>query len=202
MPWPPEPRGATGEPGPRMSEGGAPMHALRLSLAGTVLLALLGGLGGVVVAQADEEVHHGPFFAEFDDVSMSDPVWEAGPGFGRTSDWEVVYEDVVATDPRLSGTWTVILNGHGMGSFDDPDRFGVYTGTARLENEGGAWVGEVLNFNSEPYERVRMVVEGEGAYAGWTAIIDQADQEWSGFRGVVFAFGLPPLPDPVEVPAE
>ena len=178
------------------------MRTLRSWLAGAITVALLGIAGGTVLAQGDEQAHRGPFFAEFDDVSMNDAVWEPGPGFGRLFDQQIVFEDVVATDPRLSGTWTVIQNGQGMGEFGDPDRHGVYTGTARLENEDGAWVGEVLSFNSEPYERLRLIVEGEGAYAGWTAIIDQADQEWSGFRGVVFDFGMPPLPDPVEPPVE
>jgi hypothetical protein len=129
-------------------------------------------------------------------------VWESGPGFGRLNDWEVVFEDVVATDARLSGTWTVVLNGHGFGQPGTPEAFGVYTGTARLENEDGAWVGEVVSFNSEPYERIRLIVEGEGSHAGWHAIIDQSDEEWSGFRGVVFGGGLPPMPDPIEPSAE
>lgn len=175
------------------------MHTLRLSLVGTVILALLGGAVAMVAAQGDEATGgYGPFFAEFADVSMSETVWEPGPGYGRLTGWEVVYEDVVATDPRLSGTWTVVLNGHGFGGPEDPNSLGVYVGTARLENDDGVWLGEVLNFNSEPYERTRLVVEGEAAYAGWNAIIDQADQAWSGFRGVIFRGGLPPMPEPVQ----
>ena len=96
----------------------------------------------------------------------------------------------------------MVLNGHGFGEPGTPESFSVYTGTARLETEAGAWVGDVVSLASEPYERIRLIVEGEGAYAGWTAIIDQADQEWSGFRGVVFDGGLPPMPEPVEPSAE
>ena len=174
------------------------MRTLRLGLLSAVILTLPVGLGPTVVAQTDEEAYRGPFFAEFADVSMSDQVWEPGPGHGRLTDWDVVFEDVVATDPRLSGTWTVVLNGHGFGEFGSPETFSVYTGTARLVTEGGAWVGDVVNLASEPYERIRLIVEGEGAYAGWTAIIDQADQDWTGFHGVVFDFGMPPMPDAIE----
>lgn len=108
----------------------------------------------------------------------------------------------MATDTRLSGTWTVVLNGHGFGEPGTPESFSVYTGTAPLENDGGAWVGDVVDFHSEPYERIRLIVEGEDACAGWTAIIDQTDQDWSGFRGIVFDGGLPPMPEAVEPPVE
>jgi hypothetical protein len=178
------------------------MSRLRTWFAGAVALTLVGATTAGVAAQTDEQADRGPFFAEFDDVSMGDMSWEPGPGFGQLTEWEVVYEDVSATDPRLSGTWTVVMNAHGFGEPGTPESFSVYTGTARLENEEGAWVGEVVNFASEPYERLRLIVEGEDAYTGWTAIIDQADQEWSGFRGVVFDSGLPPMPEPVAPLAE
>jgi hypothetical protein len=116
-----------------------------------------------------------------------------GPGYGTMYDWQMVIE-AAATDPRFSGTWTLVQNVHGFGEPGAPDTFSVSTGTALLENEDGTWVGELENFSSGPRERLSLVVEGEGAYAGLTAIIDLADREWNEFQGVVFDGGLPPMP--------
>ena len=58
-----------------------------------------------------------------------------------------------------------------------------------------------MNFNSAPYEHMRLVVEGEGGYAGLTAIIDQA-AEFGEFQGIVFEYGLPLMPEPLELPTE
>ncbi len=93
----------------------------------------------------------------------------------------------------------MVQNGHGFGQPGTPEAFGVYIGTARLQNVEGAWVGEVVNVTSAPYEHMRLVVEGEGGYAGLTAIIDQA-AEFGEFQGLVFEHGLPAMPDPVEPP--
>lgn len=50
-------------------------------------------------------------------------------------------------------------------------------------------------------ERMRSVVEGEGGYAGLTAIIDQA-AEFAEFQGIVLEYGLPLTPDPIGPSAE
>jgi hypothetical protein len=115
-------------------------------------------------------------------------------------DWRMVIE-AESTDPRLSGTWTLLMNNHGYGEAGTPDSIMITTGAARLENEGGAWVGEVQNFHSQPHESLSLVVEGEGDYAGYGAMLELADREWEGFKGVVFEGGLPPMPEPVETSA-
>jgi hypothetical protein len=177
------------------------MRTLRLSLAGTVILTLLGGTGSAALAQEGEDqvVDRGPFSASMVDIiDVGDMVWLPGPPFGVLSDWSMAL-DMEATDPRFVGTWTMVMNGHGFGEPDDPDSFSVYSGTARLENADGVWVGEVENSHSRPYERMRLVVEGQDAYDGLTAIIDQAEtEEFGEFQGVVFDGGLPPMPAPVE----
>lgn len=179
------------------------MRTLRSFLTVTVMLALLGGAGNAVLAQADEggQADRGPFSASIVDfLEIGDMNWVPGPPHGRLDDWRMVL-DVEATDPRLSGTWTMVQSGHGFGEPGTPEAFGVYVGTVRLRNEDGVWVGEVLNFNSDPYERMRLVVEGEDGYAGLTAIIDQG-AEFGEFQGIVFDYGLPQKPDPVEPSAE
>lgn len=175
------------------------MRALRLSLVGAVILMLIGSVGGTTLGQAEDgqTTASGPFSAStVDYLAVDDMNWVPGPPYGHLDDWGLVL-DVDASDPRFSGTWTMVQNGHGFGEPGTAESFSVYTGRARLENDGGTWTGTIENFRSEAYERMRLVVEGEGGYAGYAAIIDQAE-EFGEFQGIVFEGGLPTMPDPIE----
>jgi hypothetical protein len=190
------------------------MRTLRLCLAGTVILLLLGGLGGTVLAQEDEE--NGGFTLKF--VEGTD-TWEDGTrqreeGFdevtGRT--WTTVID---ASDPRLSGTWTYVTN---CREFGVPGSV-VCVGSVRVENEGGTWLGTTQQSGASLYPAPHWawwtVLEGQGDYAGLTAISDY-DEEKMGEGdiirklgegdidgvGSIFDFGMPPMPDPIEPSTE
>jgi hypothetical protein len=159
------------------------MRTLRLSLVGTVILALVAGLGGATVAQEDAQGNTG--FTKKD--------VECSP------DWMVC--QVEATDPRLSGTWTRVENCEENVS----PRFEVCTGSVRVENEGGTWLGRswLSAAITPPHFVAWFVLEGQGDYAGWTAYM-YWDEEKHGQDpdvnnvGTIFDFELP-FP---ELPAE
>jgi len=78
------------------------MRTLRLSLTGTVILALLGGSGGVVVAQESEEVA----FPTGTFVSVENPSWRYdwyadGTGSGRSYDVRASWSFTYATNGDL-----------------------------------------------------------------------------------------------------
>jgi hypothetical protein len=114
------------------------MRTLRLLVSGTVVLVLLGGLAGVVVAQ-DEPVDpmapaavtgtvgFGP------DISFGTKTSDAG--VDRTEGWEaILYWD--ASDPRLDGQ--VTLTGNRL----EVPQESTYVGAATivLVNDDGRWV--------------------------------------------------------------
>ena len=180
------------------------MRTLRLSLIGTVTLTLLAGLGSVVLAQEED---NGGFTLKFvaGTDTWKDGTFERAEGFDEvTGRGETM--DMEASDPRLSGTWTKVVNCREGG----PPLFMVCVGSVRVENEGGTWLGTKQESGATfghpgPHWAHWTVLEGEGEYTGLTAIVDY-DEERMGEGdingvGVIFDFGMPPMPDPIE-PAE
>ena len=155
---------------------------LRLSLAGTVLLALLGGLGGAAIAQEES-------------AAAIDP---KAPGFFMVT--EDNGDSIVASDPRFSGT---LVEGE-FGSIDiDPvHNQSVYWGEVRIENDEGAWQGWTSGFSwgdTPPWHEQAWYV-GEGAYEGLTAVgVGQwcpgGDDSW---YGIIFEGEVPRLQPPSE----
>ena len=151
---------------PETSEGGNLMRTLRLSLVGTVILMLLGGLSGAVVAQSETLA----------------PV-EAVHATGSTSASEIPLP-TITTLPN--GATRITVNGHWVLTMDDPRFSGTETfihtedhygetvgpvfGTTRLENEGGAWLGQyrgvILPDGSATYVGTYV---GVGGYEGLSA---------------------------------
>ena len=185
------------------------MRTLRLSLAGTVILALLGGLSSLALAQSAEEDNGG--FA----LKVVEDAWEDGTvqpeeGFDEVTG-HTATTVVEASDPRLSGTWTEVINCREGG----PPLFMVCVASVRVENEGGTWLGTTQqsgdSLHPAPHWAWWTVLEGQGDYAGLTAISDY-DEEKMGEGdiirklgegdingvGVIFDFGMPPMPDPIE----
>ena len=190
-----EERRATGEPGP--PEGGREMRMMRLSLAGTIVLALLGGLAGAALAQSE-----------------NGPVHVTGTIDGRqTESGESVLTDeafqhreqtyvgsLEMSDPRLSGeqwsTWNYDefrpLGSTGMVA---AGRFGV-------ENDEGSWTG---TFSGVEYpDATKTLVQGwlvgQGAYDGLSAYLSYVLPH-SGtmtVEGMIFSGIVPPLPEPAE----
>jgi hypothetical protein len=146
------------------------------------MLALLGGLGGVVVAQDEEAAP-----AEL----------PTGP-----AQFTIVEDDglnVVATDPRMSGEW---VEGdwvtHSMSPTGE-----VYTIPLHIENEAGVWQGTSAGHQVgyESWEQVWLV--GEGAYDGLSAVFvthwDYSSSPKKGEQnGLIFEGDVPHLGLPAE----
>ena len=183
------------------------MRTLRLSLVGTVILVLGGGLGGAVAAQDEQAAEdNGGFTLKFVGTgTWTDGTMQSQEGFDEVTG-NASTGVIEASDPRLSGTWTEVFNCREGG----PPLFMVCVGRVRVENEGGTWLGTKQESGATfghpgPHWAHWTVLEGQGEYTGLTAIVDY-DEERMGEGdingvGVIFDFGMPPMPDPIE-PAE
>jgi len=154
------------------------MRTVRLSLTGVVALALVGGLGGAVVAQnAESEIlaaaEQGVVFStgtsslvDYVDVGVEE-TGEDGIARYRGLIASTVHE---STDPRLSGPATLVWNRDAYAGYDGPE-----WGTIRSENDEGAWQGTYSAFmfpddEVEWYVAYIMVSEGEGGYEGLVSV--------------------------------
>ena len=175
------------------------MRALRLSLAGTVILMLLGGLGSAVVAQDGSEASESDGSGV---LSFTKPYlgWTEVPTVDfdearRTSRGTVLEGPIDSGDPRLSGTLRATRNSD---IYIDSQGH-VAVGIVGIDNEDGAWRGTSLGY-STPYadspSYQQYVLTGEGAYAGLSAILLLMDNGIDlEVEGMVFPGDLPPMPD-------
>ena len=110
--------------------------------------------------------------------------------------------DVTADDPRMAGTMTQVQNVH-FATSPEPDEgdVGITNGTARIDNEAGAWVGTWTAFGAQPGGEEWYILEGEGSYEGLTTVFRYHGED-SSLEGVILAAELPALPDPVAPPTE
>jgi hypothetical protein len=113
----------------------------------------------------------------------------------------IAYGEVEADDPRMVGKWAQVNNVH-FAESREPDEgdVGILNGTARIDNDAGAWVGTFTAFGGQPGAGEWYVMEGEGAYEGLITIFVFHPSDGS-FEGVILPSALPPLPDPAP-PAE
>ena len=164
----------------RESRGGGIMRTLRLSLVGTVMLALLGGLGVVAVAQEEGTE---PTGVVINIVAMSDP------GV-RPATWTFQ-----ASDPRLSGTATVAF------TIEDYPGATLEALALRVVNDEGSWVGTGRGIASQSYGDMQTyILSGEGTYEGLSAFLSvDIAREPGVIKGMVIEGELPPFPEP---PAE
>jgi hypothetical protein len=186
------------------------MRTLRLSLAGMVILALIGGLGGVVVAQdGDEPATTATYVTgqQTDAREVAGGTYSGADGIDRNRD--AVFVDTIEwSDPRLpSSMWiSENLDMHALG--DDREAW-AWAGTIRLEDEVGAWtgleygMGEWVGDGLALRPRV-MMLTGEGAYEGLSAMLqrrwDPDDPTYHAtVEGYIFEDQLPPMPEPVTV---
>ena len=180
------------------------MRTLRLSLAGTVICTLLGGVGGAVLAQDEEADLMAPATVtgsvsysgghQAGEISRVDGAVRQS-GMVSTHVWE-------ASDPRLSGREAYTK------TFDHyPPGFGVDATSRVLENDTGRWVGtgvglERVSIADMPLLRTATVIlHVEDAYEGLTAylLLDEGTSGSATFAGVIFPGEMPPFP---EMPAE
>ena len=193
------------------------MRTLRLSLAGTVILALLGGLGGVVVAQEEESAPFAPVTGTVVEQSgytsgARASAEEVGPG--THAQWEedgVLYEQghlyeqrVSWSDPRLPAEHWVRMGLAGFGS-DDPATGVMTVQTSHLlEGADGSWRGNGRVIEDADGRSSHYVLTGEGAYEGLYALLQgtpgvdaHGPLDYS-YEGYIFEGELLPFPDPVE----
>jgi hypothetical protein len=186
------------------------MRTLRLSLAGTVVLALLCGLGGAVVAQEEdawfgdwlEPTEEGTFGYYGPDLTKcvldkSERESVAGPmdalGISGKEVLNLLFTcEVVFSDPRLSGTQTTRFNEHCFAKGGC-----VNWGTMDIVGADGAWSGW-FNGIEDPTGQtdLHIVLTGSEAYEGLTNIRHANGGFGSALTqtGVIYNSDPPPVP--------
>ena len=174
------------------------MRTVRLSLVGTVILSLVGGLGSVVMAQSEPEVATGPEHAwvtlvsEDCDFAGQD---SSGEGDGFTWYHGGTYTcDLVFSDPRVSGTLTGVYSDNCFGAAGLPC---VFWDSEEITGPEGTWTGGVWGTvqAGEPQATSLKVFTGSGAYEGLTFLLHGVgvlgEQD---FYGLIYEGNLPPMP--------
>jgi len=174
------------------------MRTLRLSLAGTVIMVLLGGLGGAVLAQAEDESASQPL-SEFTgrmecyNLSMGtlEDVVVASTNEGdfirrewRGPSLSIAVREI--SDPRLDGSMSLWFNSDEylidgdetpwQLSDVEPEEWpqGVMAVTMRLRNADGSWQGSPYAnwYVNGDHSTITAVLTGGGAYEGQTALME------------------------------
>ena len=177
------------------------MRTLRLSVAGTVVLMMLGNLSASVVAQDQEQT------ATHVTGRVISGEW--GEATSETADGSVQHmygmqavREVEWSDPRLPSTMTSLMNLDAH--WREADAILPWASTHRLDGPDGAWTVTERGFMEADGSFGLLVLTGEGAYDGLTAMLvdisleaPEPDDEtiWEGY---IFEGGLPPMPDPIE----
>ena len=184
------------------------MRAIKTTTISILALGLLAGSAAGVAAQ-DEEAADPMVQAA---VTGAVEGWhEVSPGtttsdaeVSRTEGWQIINR-WIASDPRLSGEETVTAH---WDRYLSPDisvpQVGVGATTRVLVNDDGRWVGQsgiAVEMGSDNDQMDIVVMRGEGAYEGLTAVIvmEQESVDHAPFVGAIFPGEIPPAP---ELPAE
>jgi hypothetical protein len=190
------------------------MRTLRLAMVGMVILALLGALGGAVLAQSDEE-----------DMAADLPVVVTGSEScgGRTSGQTTQapngaesHRDLVGlctntmSDPRVSGTYTNTFNSQCYSpSSVYPSEDCVFWGTHVLEGEDGGWdctFSGTEDPSGQNWGIVHAICPGTGGYEGMTYVYQHAFGgaedigNGTSYHGIIYEG--PPPGEPWPMPAE
>jgi hypothetical protein len=189
------------------------MRTLRLSLVATVILMLLGGLSGAVVAQSPSPLAQGdedaPVWVKLltrGDLRIegSPSSFEPGAGFAKTvRDIPVGWDNSTYSDPRLDGSQHFLYN-------EDCSEDGICVswGTVEIAGpEGTTWTGWVHEIDDADTDGVddtswHLVLTGTGPYEGLTAILFSLGvwEQFPNEYGVIYR-GDPPevISDPVTI---
>ncbi len=195
------------------------MRTLRLSLAGTAILALLGGLSVAVVAQSEEvstpTVVTGNETCTF--VRAGTVIEHTGEVY-RERDYVMECEDTMS-DPRVTGTYTNVSN---FDYYVLQDESFVW-GTHVLEGPTGGWecsYAGTSNPSGANDGLVFAVCPGSGDYGGLTyvfqhvynnppddsppdaTVLDGDFGDGTSLFGLIFEGASPVTLEAVEVPAE
>jgi hypothetical protein len=190
------------------------MRTLRLSLVGTVILLLFAGPYSTVLAQDPERATWTHVTGTAQQVE-----WIGDAPNDPTHRWYGSVEYIPAcsasytvawSDPRLPTTMRIqqdVALHHGdMTSYDD--WMWLHAFAARLDGHDGYWTGSGHGVIGTAGEQGHLVLTGRGGYAGLSALLDvrwpasDVDNDVLGFDGWIFRSPLPPMPEPLEPPAE
>jgi len=180
-------------------EEGDVMRTLRLSLAGTVIVVLLGGLGGAVLAQTETPADgtaamftgrlvgscpvQAPTVEEVDGIRR-----ERGRVYGCFR-WET-------TDPRINGESTVIWNYDTHPATDEVPGGTVGAARERITTETGAWEGTLTQLHIDGVPKLESGwYVGEGEYDGlvfYATLQDDGHSLWG-----YISQEPPPVPETV-----
>lgn len=172
------------------------MRTSRISLVGTVILALLGGAGDVVVGQDADEAAAAVHFSGTSDAPeiITPPEVTTTPeGVSQIRGVSGVQTNTM-DDPRFSGTETWVINEDHYG-----DVVGPAWGTSHIENEGGSWSGTFRGIlfpdGSASYFGTYV---GEGGYEGLSVACVTSSDGVTGFVGdcVLYPGAVPDLAPP------
>jgi hypothetical protein len=159
------------------------MRTLRLSLAGTVIFTLLGGLGGVVVAQTDHGV----------------ATYVTGVERWMGNDGDDVTSMLEMSDSRASGTLTttILTNQRYRTQPETSSSADVVRGGLRLVNDEGSWSGHAwAAYHPEMGWVFDGWLTGDEAYEGLSLFLHAVRDVYStwklSFEGVIFE-GTPPV---------
>jgi hypothetical protein len=106
------------------------------------------------------------------------------------------------SDPRISGTWHMILN---YDTFTDGASYGVRSVSNTIVNDDGSWTGTGTGFQDPTTEGLhyQVLLTGQGAHEGLSALIFLSQDSYSmtfDVDGVIFPGELPEYPDPGQLP--
>jgi hypothetical protein len=182
------------------------MRTRKLWLVASIISAMpvLSPAGVVAQSEAPLDAMGASFWTgtgTFIEGSFTPPLEETeGPGYaevlgiGRRI-------DVAADDPRITGTMTQVQNARVSDGTDPAEGHTfVIEGTARIDNDEGAWVGTWTSYGADRVGGEEWyVLEGEGAYEGLTVVFSgdvDAESPQGPLEGVIVPFELPAVPEP------
>ena len=197
------------------------MRALKAMAVAAALLALVGWSSAAVMAQDEEDeavaATHvtGTTTAE---RNVSPPTYTGGYGYAHNTGYGGVWErDIDWSDPRLPSLMRLSDNWDWYSVGDTSDEINgaiSLVQNVRLDGPDGTWTGTAYGLLEEtkPVETypqtLLMVLQGEGAYEGLSAMLRPTYEEPPGFgtvpdlEGYIFEGGMTPIPEAPEPPAE
>ena len=172
------------------------MNRCKRALVSVLALGLVAGATVGVAAQDD------PLEPASVTGTMTAPVREDGgspeliEGFGMQRQGQVWTNEWDTMDPRLNGTFRVLITVNAYSA----QQMEVVNGVATLENDGGRWVGDFTMLDSGRAGTTgTLVLEGQDAYDGLTAYV-VLDPRESTIGAAIFPGEMPPIPE-AEAPA-
>ena len=122
---------------------------------------------------------------------------DGGPVRLRTRGW-AWQPTATMSDPRLDGVYSISYDSD---DYESPTVTSIGTGTWRIENREGAWMGSFTNIKyPDSTTIVSTALIGEGAYEGLTAVWESTNHRpvecaWA-VRGLILEGHTPAVPEP------